>query len=106
MPNQFMRQLSRRECDATITLHVVGRVATARCRSLGPGGFEALVNERLHKGQLVYAEFLVAGLRKPVNLCARVTHSDGFLYGFEVVADQQYQAMFSDLLREAVSDIA
>ena len=102
MQSQFKRFLGKYDCDATLSLHAAGRVLPARCRSLGPSGFEALVSHRLDIGQLVYVEFWLTNVARAVTLCARVVSCDGFFYQFEVVADEQYRLLFSEVLREAL----
>ena len=102
MSSQFVRVLGKQECDATLSLHAAGRVLSARCQSLGPRGFDALVTHRLSAGQLVQVEFWLKNLRHSIRLCARVTECDGFTYGFEVVADEEHRQLFAEVLREAL----
>ena len=61
-----------------------------------------MVSLKLASRQLVYVEFWLPNVARAVTLCARVVSCEGFAYQFEIVADEQYRLLFSEVLREAL----
>jgi hypothetical protein len=52
---------------------------------LGEGGFGAVIEAQIEPGEVVSAEFLLAGAADPLVLRAVVSYRKGFSHGFEFI---------------------